>query len=63
LKINNTKSEIKKTIVDIISDIIRKNIVFGGKNQGIKLSTHQLSEELKVSRTPVREAIRRLECD
>ena len=63
LKVDNTEIKLQKPIVDIVTDIIRKKIVNGEIKHNLKLSTRQLSEELEVSRTPVREAIRRLESE
>jgi len=50
-------------IVNIIAEKIKKEIVYGKIKHGSKLSTRKISEELNVSRTPVREAIRRLESE
>jgi len=61
--INNKKKELQKPIVDIIAKIIREDVVNGKISNRKILSTRQLSEELNVSRTPIREAIRRLECE
>ena len=50
-------------MVDIIAEKIKKEIVYGKIERGSRLSTRKISEELNVSRTPVREAIRRLETE
>jgi len=63
LKVDNSEIKLQKPIVDIVADIIRKKIINGEIKHNLKLSTRQLSEELEVSRTPVREAIRRLESE
>src|SRR5262245_33483485 len=49
-----------------VSDIylaIRDRIVAGEYAPGLRLSQQQLAEELKVSRTPLREALQRLEAE
>ena len=63
MKVDNSEIKLQKPIVDIVADIIRKKIINGEIKHNLKLSTRQLSEELEVSRTPVREAIRRLESE
>lgn len=63
LKVDNSEIKLQKSIVDIVADIIRKRIINGGIKHNLKLSTRQLSEELDISRTPVREAVRRLESE
>jgi len=63
LKVDNSEIKSQKPIIDIVADIIRKKIINGEIKHNLKLSTRQLSEELGVSRTPVREAIRRLESE
>ncbi|PIP54904.1 MAG: GntR family transcriptional regulator, partial [Bacteroidetes bacterium CG23_combo_of_CG06-09_8_20_14_all_32_9] len=63
LKVDNTEIKLQKPIVDLVADIIRRKIVNGEIKHNLKLSTRQLSEELEISRTPVREAIRRLESE
>lgn len=50
-------------MVDVISDSIKKDIVYGRIKHGSSLSTRKISEDLNVSRTPVREAIRKLEAE
>ena len=63
MKVDNSEIKLQKPIVDIVTDIIRKRIINGEIKHNLKLSTGQLSKELEVSRTPVREAIRRLESE
>ncbi|PKP61531.1 hypothetical protein CVT91_02920 [Candidatus Atribacteria bacterium HGW-Atribacteria-1] len=63
LKVDNTEIKLQKPIVDLVADIIRRKIVNGEIKHNLRLSTRQLSEELGISRTPVREAIRRLESE
>lgn len=46
---------------DIVSDVLRQAIKDGGLKPGERLMEIQLAEELGVSRTPIREAIRKLE--
>ncbi|WP_170006525.1 GntR family transcriptional regulator [Bacillus fonticola] len=43
--------------------IIRKKILLGDFSQGQRLTEEYLCEQLSISRTPIREAIRRLESD
>src|SRR5680860_329621 len=60
----NRKRLIKfKPMVDVVYEIIKKDIVYGKIEYGSTLSTRRISEELNVSRTPVREAIRKLESE
>lgn len=63
MKVNNAEIKLQKPMVDIVADIIRKKITNGEIKHNSKLSTRQLSEELGISRTPAREAIRRLESE
>lgn len=48
---------------DIAYDYIRKRILSGEYPAGHSLATNTLSEEIGVSRTPVRDALRQLEAD
>jgi DNA-binding GntR family transcriptional regulator len=48
---------------DIAYDYIRQRILTGDYPPGHALTTSQLAEEIKVSRTPVRDALRQLESD
>lgn len=63
MKVDNVEIKLQKPIVDTVADIIRKKIINGEIRHNLKLSTRLLSEELGISRTPVREAIRRLESE
>ncbi|WP_131738076.1 GntR family transcriptional regulator [Actinomadura roseirufa] len=49
--------------VDVVYRRLRELIVAGAHPPGARLTEMALSEELEVSRTPVREALRRLESD
>ena len=49
------------SIADQIFEQLEKEILSGKYKRGEQLSELKLSEELGVSRTPIREAIRRLE--
>lgn len=60
---NIEKLIIFEPMVGVIAEKIKKDIVYGRIKRGSKLSTRKISEELNVSRTPVREAIRRLESE
>ena len=51
----------KNTLFQSVYDEIAKNILDGTLKPGESLTEHRLSEELGVSRTPIREALRRLE--
>lgn len=48
---------------DIAYDHVRQRILNGGYGPGHALMTEALAEEIGVSRTPVRDALRRLEAD
>lgn len=50
-------------MVDEIVSSIKKDIVYGKIKHGSSLSTRKISEDLNISRTPVREAIRKLEAE
>lgn len=58
IKINNYKP-----LRDIVFETIREAIVEGTLKAGERLMEVQLAEEMGVSRTPVREAIRKLELE
>lgn len=53
----------KKVNSDVAYDYIRKRILNGEYPPGHALLTEVLAEEIKVSRTPVRDALRKLETD
>ena len=48
---------------DKIADFIREAIIVGKLQPGEKISEAKLAEELRISRTPIREAIRMLESE
>lgn len=48
---------------DVAYDYIRKRILSGEYPAGFGLATNTLSEEIGISRTPVRDALRQLEAD
>ncbi len=52
-----------KPLRDVVSETIREAIINGVLNPGERLMEIQLAEEMGVSRTPVREAIRKLELE
>jgi len=53
----------KSVNTDVAYDYIRKRILSGEFAPGYALMTEVLSKEIKVSRTPVRDALRKLETD
>ena len=53
----------KSVNTDVAYDYIRKRILSGEYPPGYALMTETLSNEIKVSRTPVRDALRKLETD
>lgn len=52
-----------KPLRDVVSETLREAIISGVLKPGERLMEIQLAEELGVSRTPVREAIRKLELE
>ncbi len=52
-----------QVLPDKIVDFIRDQIITGKLKAGVKVSEAKLSDELHISRTPIREAIRLLECE
>ena len=52
-----------KVLPDKILDYIRDKIITGKLKGGEKVSEAKLSDELRISRTPIREAVRLLECE
>lgn len=50
-------------VVDHVVDTLRERIVSGQIAPGVRLSQQQLAEELEVSRTPLREAMQRLQTE
>jgi len=53
----------KKSIVDNVTEFIRNSITEGKLNINERVSMRKIAEELGISRTPIREAIRRLETE
>ena len=51
------------SLADIVYEQVERDILSGVYQRGDTLTELRLSEQLKVSRTPVREALRRLEQD
>ncbi len=54
---------LKSVYTDLAYDYVRKKILDGEYSPGQSLVTEMLAKEIKVSRTPVREALRKLESD
>lgn len=52
-----------KTVRDAVFETIKKNILSGYFKPGERIVESQLSERMNVSRTPIREALRRLEVE
>lgn len=50
-----------KPLREVVFDVLRNAIASGTLSPGERLMENQLAEQLRVSRTPVREAIRKLE--
>jgi DNA-binding GntR family transcriptional regulator len=61
----NMKLEVNeyKPLREVVFDVVRKSILEGRFSPGERLMETQLAEDLGVSRTPVREAIRKLELE
>lgn len=57
------KVAMRSVNTDVAYDFIRKKIVSGDYPPGYALMTELLAQEIKVSRTPVRDALRKLETD
>ena len=51
------------SLTDEIADIVRERILKGEYEIGEKIKENQIASELRVSRTPIREAIRKLELE
>lgn len=62
-KLNIIKLDNYKPLRDVVFDVMREAIVSGKLKPGERLMELQLAEEMGVSRTPVREAIRKLELE
>ncbi len=65
MKIDALESSIAdhQPLPDKIADFIREAIIVGKLQPGEKISEAKLAEELRISRTPIREAIRMLESE
>jgi DNA-binding GntR family transcriptional regulator len=63
VKIPKLKIDSYQPLRDVIFETLRKAIVSGDIKPGERLMEVSLSEQMGVSRTPVREAIRRLEAE
>jgi DNA-binding GntR family transcriptional regulator len=65
MKIDVLESSISdhQPLPDKIADFIRETIIVGKLKPGEKISEAKLAEELRISRTPIREAIRMLESE
>jgi DNA-binding GntR family transcriptional regulator len=50
-------------VVDVIYDTLRERIINGIYPPGLKMSQNSLAKDLNVSRTPLREALNRLQAD
>lgn len=59
----NLKVDNYKTVRDAVFDNLRQGILNGHFKPGERIVESQIAEEMDVSRTPVREAIRRLEIE
>lgn len=55
--------ELQKSIMDIAYEYIRSNIINGNIKSNEKVSMREIAKELNISRTPIREAIRKLESE
>src|SRR5437868_13286599 len=53
----------KSTIATQIVEELRRRIIAGDYRAGMKLQQEQIAQELGVSRSPVREALRQLEAE
>lgn len=65
MRINTLESSIAEhqPLPDKIANFVREAIIVGKLKQGEKISEAKLAEELHISRTPIREAIRMLESE
>lgn len=61
MKTNNIKQIIRPTLKDQVYDALKKAIVTLELKPGQRLNDNKLAEQFAVSRTPVREALKRLE--
>ena len=60
-KLEPIQLDVYKPLRDVVSDVLRQAIKDGVLKPGERLMEIRLAEELGVSRTPIREAIRKLE--
>ncbi|RLB68282.1 MAG: GntR family transcriptional regulator, partial [Deltaproteobacteria bacterium] len=65
MRINTLESSIAEhqPLPDKIANFVREAIIVGKLKPGEKISEAKLAEELHISRTPIREAIRMLESE
>jgi len=63
VKVPKLKMDSYQPLRDVIFETLRKAIVTGEIKPGERLMEVSLAEQMGVSRTPVREAIRRLEAE
>ncbi|KKI91482.1 hypothetical protein WQ54_14520 [Bacillus sp. SA1-12] len=59
----NSKKDQSKTLQDQVYEYLHEKIVSGNINPGQRIVEKQISQETGVSRSPIREAIRRLNSD
>ncbi|WP_422120689.1 GntR family transcriptional regulator [Koleobacter methoxysyntrophicus] len=62
-KLNTIKLDNYKPLREVVFEALREAIITGDLKPGERLMELQLAEEMGVSRTPVREAIRKLELE
>lgn len=62
-RLNTVKLDNFKPLRDVVFETLREAIIKGILKSGERLMESQLAEEMGVSRTPVREAIRKLELE
>ena len=60
-KLEPIQLDVYRPLRDVVSDVLRQAIKDGVLKPGERLMEIRLAEELGVSRTPIREAIRKLE--
>lgn len=59
----DSESQIGTPLRDLVYEAVRQAIQRGHFRPGERLSEHRLTRELGISRTPIREALRKLEAD
>ncbi|MDK2836676.1 MAG: hypothetical protein PWP21_1453, partial [Thermosediminibacterales bacterium] len=62
-KLNSIKLDNYKPLREVVFETLREAIISGDLEPGERLMEMQLADEMGVSRTPVREAIRKLELE